>query len=103
MSERPQNKHLKPFKKGDDPRRCKRGKQALPDLKELIEAIGDEGMEVIVQALFNQAKKGNIKAIQELFDRYYGKVKQENTNVNLNTEISKEDRHRILDNLKNGR
>lgn len=103
MSERPQNKHLKPFKKGYDPRRCKRGKQALPDLKELIEAIGDEGMEVIVQALFNQAKKGNIKAIQELFDRYYGKVKQENTNVNLNTEISKEDRHRILDNLKNGR
>lgn len=103
MSERPQNKHLKPFKKGDDPRRCKKGKQAFPDLKELIEDLGSEGMEVVIQALFTQAKKGNVKAIQELLDRYYGKVKQENTNINLNTEVTKEDRHKILDNLKNGR
>ena len=69
-------KNLKPFKKGDDPRRCKKGKQALPDLKELMEELGDEGIKAVVQALYTQAKKGNVKAIQEVLDRYYGKSKQ---------------------------
>jgi hypothetical protein len=76
VSERPQNKHLKPFKKGDDPRRCKKGKQALPNLDDLIEELGDEGMRAVITALHKQAKRGNVKAIETLLDRYYGKVKQ---------------------------
>jgi hypothetical protein len=77
VSERPQNKHLKPFKKGDDPRRSKKGRQKFPDIKELLEALGDDGMEAVIKALHTQAKKGNVKAIQEVLDRYYGKVKQD--------------------------
>lgn len=69
--------NLKNFKKGDDPRRCKKGKQALPDLKDLLEELGDEGMREVIKALHVQAKKGNIKAIDVLLDRYYGKVSQD--------------------------
>ena len=81
--ERPQNKNLKPFKKGDDPRRCKRGKQKLPDLYELLEELGGEGIREVIKALHTQAKKGNVKAIQELLDRYYGKSQQ---SIDLSTK-----------------
>ena len=69
-------KNLKPFKKGKDPRRNTKGKKALPDLKDLIEELGDEGMKAVITALHAQAKKGNVKAIEALLDRYYGKTAQ---------------------------
>lgn len=69
-------KNLKPFKKGKDERRNLKGRPKLPVLKELIEEIGETDMRAVVNALYTQAKRGNVKAIQEVLDRYYGKVSQ---------------------------
>lgn len=66
--------NLKPFKKGFDERREGNGRKSWPDLKEAIEKNGD--LDDVLKALYKQAQKGNVKAIQEIFDRYYGKSGQ---------------------------
>lgn len=69
--------NLKPFKKGDDPRRNLAGRPKLPDLSDLLEEeVGEKGCREVISALLKQAKKGNVKAIQEILDRTYGKTKQ---------------------------
>jgi DNA replication initiation complex subunit (GINS family) len=75
-------KNLKPFKPGQSGN--PKGRPKLPDLKDLLEELGDEGMREVIEALHKQAKKGNVKAIETLLDRYYGKVKQQ---LDLSGEI----------------
>lgn len=79
---------LKPFKKGSDERRNLKGRPKLPDLADLIiEEVGDKGYREVITALLKQAKKGNVKAIQEILDRGYGKAPQRHDHegeVNLN-------------------
>lgn len=77
--------NLKPFKKGFDERRNLAGPPKIIDLSELLyEEGGEEGFRKATRALFAQAAKGNIKAIQEIYDRYYGKVMQK-TETDLTT------------------
>ena len=53
------------------------------DLKTLLSKY-DGDLDGVVAALVGQAKKGNIKAIQELFDRKFGKVPQ---NIGLSGQL----------------
>lgn len=69
--------NLKPFKKGYDKRREGNGRKKWPDLKEAIEDIDGDGLKSVLKALHTQAKNGNVRAIQEILDRYYGKPKQD--------------------------
>lgn len=54
----------------------------LPELKEAIAKAlekktgGISELDRIIEALVKKAKKGDVRAAQELFDRGYGKVKQ---------------------------
>ena len=50
----------------------------------MLEELGELEMKEIITALYKQAKKGNVKAIQEVLDRYYGKSQQ---NINHSGEI----------------
>ena len=67
---------LKPFVKGEDPRRCTSGKKKLPLREVLEQALGEVGIDEIVKKLIELAKKGDLKAIDMFMDRYYGKVSQ---------------------------
>lgn len=52
--------------------------------KALINAVNDKDIEKIAKKLVYEAKKGNIPAIKELFDRLWGRAKQEiEGNINL--------------------
>jgi len=86
--------NLKPFVKGNDPRRNLKGAPpVLPDLKDAIRAIlseqvgGKTKLEAVLETLYARANKGDVRAIQELFDRFYGKIKQEH-DINMDTEIN---------------
>ena|SRR5690606_37830714 len=75
--------NLKPFKKGEDSRRNKNGRpKKLPDLDKLLANIlGDEDDDKseaakVIASLLVQAKKGNVRAIEVLLERAYGKPKQ---------------------------
>lgn len=71
----------------------KKGRPKLPDIKEALEKIlneekdGVSSLEAVLKALRMKAVKGDIRAIQELLDRYYGKPKQtiESTSQNIVT------------------
>jgi hypothetical protein len=80
-------KNLKPCRKGEI--RNPNGKPALPDLKQLIVETGD--ITVAMTMLHKQAAKGNVKAIQELFDRGYGKPNQTVETKNVNIDINPAD------------
>jgi hypothetical protein len=78
----PQN--LKPFQKGKDTRRNTKGApKKLPALDELIaDVLGEEnnGIEAAKAILLvqrNKAIKGDLRAAEWLFDRGYGRAKQE--------------------------
>ena len=61
----------------------------LPELKEVLSKIlaqeqnGVTALEAVLTALFKKALKGDVRASQELLDRYFGKVPQKlDANVN---------------------
>jgi hypothetical protein len=74
-------KDAKPFKKGDS-RINKNGRPKLPDLKEAMAKLFNEGkdgksaLDKILKALEAKAAKGDVRAAQELMDRAFGKAKQ---------------------------
>lgn len=76
--------NLKPFKPGNDDRRNLKGApRKIHSLDGLLaDVLGDinnEGIEVakeIILALVNKAKKGDIRAIEIILDRAYGKARQ---------------------------
>lgn len=71
----PQN--LKPFKKGEDPRRNLKGAPKLPDLDELMaEGVSKEDLIGIISAQITRARKGDTRAADFIFDRGFGKPKQ---------------------------
>jgi hypothetical protein len=85
-------KNLKPFKKGVDPRRNLDGRPpVLPELREALAKVlaeeqnGITALEAILKTLRNKALKGDTRAIQEILDRYFGKVKQD---IGLNADIN---------------
>ena len=71
----------KPFKK-NDPRINRDGRPKLPDISEALEKVlneekdGLKALDAVLKALRNKAVKGDVRAIQELLDRAYGKSKQ---------------------------
>lgn len=85
---RKQDKNLKPFQKGFDERRNLEGrpegaKSLSTQLREFLETTvkDDDGenttfRDAIIKKLLQKAQKGDIKAIQEIFDRTEGKSKQ---------------------------
>ena len=98
--------NLKPFVKGDDPRRNVDGRpRVLPELKEILTEIlseeitnqkGDRAtrLEAILRTLNAKAQKGDMRAIQEVLDRMYGKSKQiiETQSIEaINTDVDFDD------------
>lgn len=85
--------NLKPFKKGHDERRNMKGAPVkyIPQLEKLLTEIlteenskGVEAIKVVLNTLRNKAIAGDIRAIELLLDRVYGKSKQtidQNTNL----------------------
>jgi hypothetical protein len=75
------HKDAKPFKK-NDPRINRAGRPKLPDLSEAVAKVladekdGKTALEAVFVALRAKAVKGDVRAIQELLDRAYGKSKQ---------------------------
>jgi len=74
------DQNLKPFEKGDDPRRNLEGR---PSVKKLTAALiskleekDGEGYTKIMEKLISLAKAGNMKAIEVILDRVEGKVMQ---------------------------
>lgn len=75
--------NLKPFKKGEDPRRnVAGGPRKLPKLDELLaNLLGEEveggltAADKILQAIYQRALKGDTKAAELLLNRGYGKPK----------------------------
>jgi hypothetical protein len=67
--------------------------RVLPELKEALRVIlseeknGKTNLEAIIERLSIQAKKGDIRAIQEILDRFYGKVKQP-LDIDLDKEVN---------------
>ena len=86
-------KNLKPFKPGQSGNPNGRPKK-LDSLQRIIEQVmnepgkgGKPAIYNIVHALIQKAEKGDIRAIQEILDRYYGKPKSSleiESNINSN-------------------
>lgn len=49
----------------------------IPELEKLLSEKSDSEYQGVINALFKQAKKGNVRAAELLLDRAYGKVKQD--------------------------
>lgn len=85
---------LVPFKKGDDPRRNTAGRPKLPDLTEVLTKVladappgsGKSALEDILKEVTRRAKKGNMKAVEILLERAYGKPKGDGLLENLPVE-----------------
>jgi hypothetical protein len=81
--------NLKPFKKGLDERRNLKGAPPRIELKEaLIKVLmetngGITAYDAVLKALRNKAIKGDVRAIELIFDRVAGKVSQ---NISIEKE-----------------
>jgi N-methylhydantoinase B/oxoprolinase/acetone carboxylase alpha subunit len=73
-----------------------KGRPKLIDLKEVIKnEVGDEGIAKVIKALMKRAEAGDVRAIQELLDRGYGKAQShvdhtsggEKITININTDL----------------
>jgi hypothetical protein len=84
--------NLRPCKPGETHNPNGRPK-ILPELKEALRDIlmqqvdGKTKLEILLETLYKQANKGDVRAIQEVLDRFYGKIKQEH-DINMDTEIN---------------
>lgn len=109
-----QNEELNQFKPGESgnpsgrPRGTKNLSTILREmLQEEIEVDVNGKKEkktlsdVLVRKLLKKANDGDVRAIQEVFDRTEGKAKQEvvSTNVNYNTELTQDEIKKIADSL----
>jgi Family of unknown function (DUF5681) len=91
--------NLTPWKKGYCPNRKGRPKN-LPEIKELLtEALAEKkngisAAQAIIRSMIVRAIKGDVKAAEMLFDRLFGKPKQQldidSTVRTLNVEILSE-------------
>lgn len=85
-----QPKGSKPFKKGTTGNPNGRPKK-LPEIDALLaDVLGSDDddkseAKAVIKSLLTQAKKGNVRAIEVLLDRAYGKAKQ-TVDQNLNIE-----------------
>lgn len=71
----PQNIVNHKFKKGQTGNPKGRPK-AIPHIKELIaDEVGEDGIRKIVKKLLELAKKGNVKAAEMIFEREWGRSK----------------------------
>jgi hypothetical protein len=59
---------LKPFQKGNDPRRNLKGAP-----KSFKEHFNESSIQTIIEKLEKLGKAGNVKAIEMILDRFYGK------------------------------
>jgi hypothetical protein len=89
MTKKETVQNLKPFKKGTTGNPKGRPKK-LPDIDTLLaDVLGSEDddkseAKAVIKSLLTQAKKGNVRAIEVLLDRAYGKAKQTvDQNVNV--------------------
>lgn len=79
------NHNLTPFKPGQSGNPNGRPKK-IPEIDELLADVLGDGDEAkaILQALITKAKKGDVRAAEVIFDRAYGKAKQD---INQRTTI----------------
>jgi len=81
MAKKEASKNLTPFKKGVSGNPSGRPKK-LPNIDTLLaEVLGSDDDEkseakAVIKALLTQAKRGNVRAIEVLLERAYGKPKQ---------------------------
>lgn len=82
----------------------------LPNLDKLLGAVlgreDDKGIteaEKILNKLTDQAQKGNVRASEIILDRGYGKPKQfvENTNLNMNSDLTEDQLNEKIEKLLN--
>jgi hypothetical protein len=70
----------------------------LPNLTEkLVEHLGATGIDDLIKKLHALAMQGNVKAIEMLLDRGYGKAKE---TIDLSTTVAMPDYHEFLKHLK---
>ena len=76
----PENIEPHKFKKGQSGN--PKGRPKLPDISEALKKVlneekdGIKALDAVLKSLRNKAIKGDVRAIQELLDRAYGKSKQ---------------------------
>lgn len=59
----------------------------IPDLDKLLSDKKESEYEAVINALFKKAKKGDVRAVEVLLDRAYGKAKQD---LNVHTDAFKD-------------
>jgi len=74
------------FKKGQVANPTGRPKK-IPALDKLLSDVKESEYESVIQKLVSKAKSGDIRAIEVLLDRAYGKSKQE---VKINAPVGKQ-------------
>jgi len=93
-------KQIEPrYKKGESGNPNGRPK-ILPELKAILTDILSEvrtndkgksftGLEIVLRSLHSKAAKGDVRAIQEILDRFYGKVTQQIDTTTKGESINK--------------
>ena len=75
----------------------------VPKMKTRLKKYVEEHLDEMIEAIIDQAKKGNVTAFDKLLDRVYGRVteKIESTNKNYNIDnMSEEDINKELERLE---